>query len=293
MKRALRLSTVLKGFWGSFSTIIISFYNQVSEELGQMKRLNSSKKQFIVSPIQLKINQYRSMVYTGPAWQKLWRQGTLSSVDKSGEFIRNFSSSSPMIKADIGSGQEKYTANVSFFPLFLLSKVFFPHCWFYPALSLAIWSPRICHIYNNVDAFGSVSDDDDGNKNVPPLKKRQEQQHCMWMTNTLRPPPHVFGYFENEHFYFPFSKKLVHTQHIQIVFARPHENAKKTEILQHPSRSMRYVVYDLWHHRIRKPPFLSGYTKTIGRQFKFPLWEPFSWTFVLVPINAICLWTEG
>ena len=37
-----------------------------------------------------------------------------------------------------------------------------------------------------------------------------------------------------------FKKTRVHTQHIQIVFARPHENAKKTEILQHPSRSMRY-----------------------------------------------------
>ena len=147
----------------------------MSEELGQMKRLNSSKKQFIVSPIQLKINQYHSMVYTGPAWQKLWRQGSLSSVEKSGEFIRKFNSSSPTIKADIESGQEKYTQNVSFFPLFLLSKVFFPHCWFYPALSLAIWSLRICHIYYNVDAFGSISNDDDGNNNVPPLKKRQEQ----------------------------------------------------------------------------------------------------------------------
>ena len=59
-----------------------------------MMRLISSQKQFIVSPIQLKINQYRSMVYTGPAWQKLLRQGPLFSVDRSGEFALTFICSS-------------------------------------------------------------------------------------------------------------------------------------------------------------------------------------------------------
>lgn len=59
-----------------------------------MMRLISSQKQFIVWPIQLKINQYRSMVYTGPAWQKLLRQGPLFSVDRSGEFTLTFICSS-------------------------------------------------------------------------------------------------------------------------------------------------------------------------------------------------------
>ena len=150
----------------------------------------------------------------------------------------------PAIKADIESGQEKYTQHVSFFPLFLLSKVFFPHCWFYPALSLAIWSPRICHIYYNVDAFGSISnDDDDGNKNIPPLKKRREQQHCMWMTliGIHLGPLHTYPDTLKTNIFILRFQKNSSTRSIFISFLpRPHGNAKKTEISQHPSRSMRY-----------------------------------------------------
>ena len=95
----------------------------MAEELGQRMRLNALKKQFIKSPKQLKINQYHSMVYAGLMWQKLWRQGTLSSVDGSGEFTLAFVFSLAN-RMSWKLGEEKYSG-CHFFHKIFSGKVFF------------------------------------------------------------------------------------------------------------------------------------------------------------------------
>ena len=59
----------------------------------------------------------------------------------------------------------------------------------------------------------------------------------------------------------------IHTNtplHIPIVYARPNENA------QHLLRNMHNAssIYDIWHHRIRKPPLWSIHTKMRSRRFQ-------------------------
>ena len=59
---------------------------------------------------------------------------------------------------------------------------------------------------------------------------------------------------------------------IRIVFARPKENAYHLLRNLHNASS----IYDIWHHRIRKPPFWSIHTKMRSRRFqKSPLWRAF------------------
>ena len=59
---------------------------------------------------------------------------------------------------------------------------------------------------------------------------------------------------------------------IRIVFARPNENAYHLLRNLHNASS----IYDIWHHRIRKPPFWSIHTKMRSRRFqKSPLWRAF------------------
>ena len=60
-----------------------------------------------------------------------------------------------------------------------------------------------------------------------------------------------------------------------IAFSRPHQNDGNTlpPLTGH-------ALYDVWHHRIRKPLFLSFHTKTIIQRFqKNSLWWPFSETY--------------
>ena len=65
---------------------------------------------------------------------------------------------------------------------------------------------------------------------------------------------------------------------IRIVFARPNENAYYLLRNMHNASS----IYDIWHHRIRKPPFWSIHTKMRSRRFqKSPLWRMFLKSCVL------------
>ena len=67
-----------------------------------------------------------------------------------------------------------------------------------------------------------------------------------------------------------------------IAFSRPHQNAKKMEIRLGNTIApvTGHALYDVWHHRIRKPPFLPFHTKTISWPFqKNSLWRPFSETY--------------
>ena len=65
---------------------------------------------------------------------------------------------------------------------------------------------------------------------------------------------------------------------IRIVFARPNENAYYLLRNMHNASS----IYDIWHHRIRKPPFWSIHTKMRSRRFeKSPLWRLFLKSCVL------------
>ena len=75
---------------------------------------------------------------------------------------------------------------------------------------------------------------------------------------TFRPPPHVPGYFENEDFYCPFSKKHGSTRSIFKSFLPVHTKTlkrRKYYSIPHGACVM-VVVYYLWHHRIRKRPSL-------------------------------------
>ena len=67
---------------------------------------------------------------------------------------------------------------------------------------------------------------------------------------------------------------------IRIVFARPNENA------YHLLRNLHNAstIYDIWHHRIRKPPFWSIHTKMRSRRFeKSLLWKFNSSTLAIRP----------
>lgn len=98
----------------------------------------------------------------------------------------------------------------------------------------------------------------------------------------LSPRPHVSGYFW---YFFPFTiKNTIKCASKHSVLESFYHLRKKT-LKQWIYYSIPYRVcsnglYDVWHHRIHKPPFFSNYTKTIGGQLrkKNPLWEPCSWT---------------
>ena len=48
------------------------------------------------------------------------------------------------------------------------------------------------------------------------------------------------------------------------------------------------VLYDVWHHLIRKPAFASVHAKTLSARFqKTPLLGPFSKTCVFMPENTV------
>ena len=75
---------------------------------------------------------------------------------------------------------------------------------------------------------------------------------------TFRLPPHAPGYFENEDFYSPFSKKHGSTRSIFKSFSPVHTKTlkrRKYYSIPHGACVM-VVVYYLWHHRIRKRPSL-------------------------------------
>ena len=50
-----------------------------------------------------------------------------------------------------------------------------------------------------------------------------------------------------------------------------------------------HVLYDVWHHHIRKPSFSFVHTKTINWRFlETRLWGPF-----LMPANTAYVWKES
>ena len=68
------------------------------------------------------------------------------------------------------------------------------------------------------------------------MKKLKQLWTINWLlkkkSHSLRPRPHVSGYFWKRRFFSPFSKKnmCIHTYRIRIFFVRPHENAKTKKI---------------------------------------------------------------
>ena len=89
---------------------------------------------------------------------------------------------------------------------------------------------------------------------------------------TFRPPPHIPGYFWKRKFFSPFSKNTHPYGAYSNRFSPPtwkqHSNPYGACVM--------LEVYDVWHHRIRKPPFSSVHTQTKSRRFqKSLLWRAF------------------
>ena len=83
--------------------------------------------------------------------------------------------------------------------------------------------------------------------------------------------------FENADSSLRFQKIRLPTYRIRIVFARLHENAKPMDMQSNSLQDMRCIMYD-----IEKPAFSKISTR-----------GPFLKTCILVPKNAVSLWTEG
>ena len=89
---------------------------------------------------------------------------------------------------------------------------------------------------------------------------------------TFSPPPHVPGYFWKRKFFFSVFKKYVS---LRSVFESFWPSIWKQHSITYGACVM-LEVYDVWHHRIGKPPFSSVHTQTKSRRFqKSLLWRAF------------------